>query len=59
VTCAGFADRSELEKMTHPRSESVMKKSRYSDEQIVRILLVADKDAIGKVAGHGCVSRTV
>jgi hypothetical protein len=36
-----------------------MKKSRYSDEQIVRILLVADKDAIGKVAGHGCVSRTV
>jgi putative transposase len=34
-----------------------MKKSRYSDEQIVRILREADKDAIGEVAKRNGVSE--
>jgi hypothetical protein len=44
--------------LAHPGTQSVIKKGRYRDGQIVRILRVPDRDSIAEVAARdGMVKR--
>ena len=47
-----FSDQGELETMASRSRGAVMKRSRFTDEQIVRILQDADKDLVAEVAKH-------
>lgn len=54
-----FSDQQEFEKIA-PKTKGAMKKSRYSDEQIVWILREADKAPIAEVAKrHGVSERSI
>jgi len=45
-----FSDQGELERMASRSIGAVMNRSRFTDEQIVRILQEADKDPVAEVA---------
>ena len=53
----GFSDQGKLETMASRSRGTVMKRSRFTDEQIVRILQEADKDPVAEVAKRHGVSE--